>query len=337
MLFSRETRKKLAALRKQKLEEKAQSPEELPAAPAAEAPREGRPASASPEPEAEKPLMAGLTRDRLKARVKARRKGALEPPPDRGPLQEPPPKPKPERSAEPHTTPSAWLTPPPGPAVPAHELLPGKELTTEAGTCYVMRPEPGELCSWAGSVGVALRESASRLSAAQRDMAFLDIETAGLSGMPVFLVGILRCVNGELSVAQFLSRDYPEEAALLELTVRELVGCTVLYTYNGASFDIPYLRDRATYYSVDFNVEAEHIDLLKPARRRFRGRWADCKLQTLERELCGRERGDDIPGAEIPRVYQEFVRTQDARLLASIIRHNVIDILTLAEILPHCV
>jgi uncharacterized protein YprB with RNaseH-like and TPR domain len=167
-------------------------------------------------------------------------------------------------------------------------------------------------------------------------LAFLDIETAGLSSMPVFLVGILRWSEGSLSLVQILARDYPEEAALLGETVLALRGCSRLFTFNGASFDLPYLTDRAVYHAVDFRVEPEHCDLLPPARRRFRRRLPDCRLQTLERHVCGRLRHDDIASAEIPQRYRDFVRSGDARLLEVVIRHNRLDLLTLAELLPHC-
>jgi uncharacterized protein YprB with RNaseH-like and TPR domain len=154
--------------------------------------------------------------------------------------------------------------------------------------------------------------------------------------MPVFLVGVLRYQAGSFSLTQVLARDFPEEAPLLQETLAALNDCALLFSYNGASFDLPYLEQRAIYHAVGWELDAEHVDLLKPARRRFRGQFPDCRLQTLETLLCGRERDDDIPGAEIPRRYQDFVRSQDARLLAQIIRHNQLDLLTLAEIVPHC-
>jgi uncharacterized protein YprB with RNaseH-like and TPR domain len=203
--------------------------------------------------------------------------------------------------------------------VPVDALFPGETVENEFGACYVIRPE--------AIVGRGAGSDAA---------AFIDIETLGLSSMPVFLVGVLRCEEGALGLTQILARDFPEEAALLAETVVALQGVERLFTYNGATFDLPFLEERAIYHAVDWWLDAEHIDLLKPARRRFRGRFADCKLQTLETHLCSRVRDDDIPGAEIPRRYQEFVRSGDGRLLEAILRHNQLDLLTLAELVPHC-
>ena len=66
--------------------------------------------------------------------------------------------------------------------------------------------------------------------------------------------------------------------------------------------------------------------------RRWRRLLPDCKLQTLERFICRRTRGADVPGAQIPQEYHYFVRTGDARRLAEIVRHNQLDLLTLWEL-----
>jgi hypothetical protein len=218
------------------------------------------------------------------------------------------------------------------------ELLPGEVRVAPTGVCYVAHTPAASICDWAASVVEGLRGPAlwDLGLPLQGEVAFLDIETTGLSGLPVFLAGILRVSESGVSLVQILARDYPEEAALLHETACALRDCSVLFTYNGAAFDLPYLRDRAVYHAVEFAVEAAHTDLLPLARRRFRGRFPDCRLGTLERHVCGRDRGGDIPASEIPERYREFVRSRDARLLQAIIRHNALDLLTLAELLPHC-
>jgi uncharacterized protein YprB with RNaseH-like and TPR domain len=43
-----------------------------------------------------------------------------------------------------------------------------------------------------------------------------------------------------------------------------------------------------------------HVDLLYPVRRAYRGVWENCRLQTIERQLLGIVREDDLPGREAP-------------------------------------
>src|SRR5207249_8764241 len=65
-----------------------------------------------------------------------------------------------------------------------------------------------------------------------------------------------------------------------------------------------------------------YLDLLRPSRRVWRARFADCRLATLEREVLGLVREDDVPGAVIPGLYFEFLRSRRAAPLAHVFAHN---------------
>jgi len=179
-------------------------------------------------------------------------------------------------------------------------------------------------------------ESATGLQAlaqaAPDRIAWLDIETAGFIGRPVFLIGIMRPQRDDLVVTQLLAADYSQERALLAECAGLVSGLQVLVTFNGKCFDLPFLRDRMAYHRVAHALEMDHVDLLHPARRQWRGVLPDCRLQTLERHLCRRMRAGDIPSALIPERYHEFVRTRDPSLIAPVMRHNRLDLLTMAEL-----
>ena len=53
----------------------------------------------------------------------------------------------------------------------------------------------------------------------------------------------------------------------------------------------------------------------------------------MESHICGRARHGDIPGAEIPEAYHAFVRTGDAAMIVEILRHNMLDLVTMADIM----
>jgi uncharacterized protein YprB with RNaseH-like and TPR domain len=71
------------------------------------------------------------------------------------------------------------------------------------------------------------------------------------------------------------------------------------------------------------------VDLLPPARRAFREAASDARLSTLAREVLGRDRAEDLPGALVPVLYQEYLRDPEeaAGLLAAIVWHNRLDLL----------
>jgi len=171
-------------------------------------------------------------------------------------------------------------------------------------------------------------------NARPEDVLFMDIETCGLAGASIFLVGTMAYEGGELVFRQYLARNYAEEAGVLAAFADRYAACPLLVTFNGKAFDMTMIRERAAFHSVELpDDEPPHLDLLYEARRLWRGRLPNCRLQTLEQSLCGRLRRGDIPGWAIPDAYHRFVDTGDARQLADIVHHNILDLLTMAELL----
>lgn len=162
---------------------------------------------------------------------------------------------------------------------------------------------------------------------------FMDIETCGLAGACIFLIGIMTYREGELVFEQFLARHYGEERPVLTAFARRLARAETLITFNGKSFDMTSIRDRSIFHGVDLPDPPPHLDLLHESRRRWRDCLPNCKLQTLEQFLCNRHRTGDIPGAMIPDAYHGWVAGGNARQLKDILHHNLLDLLTMSQIL----
>jgi uncharacterized protein YprB with RNaseH-like and TPR domain len=163
----------------------------------------------------------------------------------------------------------------------------------------------------------------------------LDLETCGLSGSSLFLAGLLRPIDGRLTVELLLARDYSEEPAVLASLWQRVHAEGVVVTFNGKSFDWPMVVDRSRRHLLFRGQRMPapvHLDLLHAARRRWRGQLPDCKLQTLEQRICGRSRMDDISGAMIPAAYHEYVRTGFEREMDAVLLHNAIDLVTLLDL-----
>ncbi|MFB3882628.1 MAG: ribonuclease H-like domain-containing protein [Armatimonadota bacterium] len=173
----------------------------------------------------------------------------------------------------------------------------------------------------------------SLAQAAPRSAAFIDTETAGFHGRPLFLIGLVEYRRGRLVLTQYFARNYAEEVALLSQFASMLPKLKLLVTFNGKAFDWPFVRDRMTYHRVDCEASFAHLDLLHPSRKRWRSVLPNCRLQTLERYLSGRWRSGDIPSDQIPQRYHDFVREQDARIIAPIFHHNRLDLIAMVELL----
>jgi uncharacterized protein YprB with RNaseH-like and TPR domain len=162
---------------------------------------------------------------------------------------------------------------------------------------------------------------------------FFDLETCGLSNAPVFLAGTMHWNGSDYVVRQYFARHYGEEAALVDEVARFLAGFETVISYNGKSYDVPFMADRASLHHVPFTRPPRHVDLVHHARRRWAGLLPNCRLVTLEMHVCQRYRSGDIPSAEVPGLYHDYVRNGGAHRLIPVFHHNLLDVTTMDEIL----
>ena len=208
--------------------------------------------------------------------------------------------------------------------------------------CFVverrMEPSRRHGCDAVGSLADWMAEGTPDAvlfaGGARPPFVFFDLETTGLSGgagTQAFLVGCGRFeADRSFVTKQFLLTGHAHERPLLDTVGNELTGAGALVSFNGKSFDAPLLETRYLFHRLDWPVaEIPHVDALHPARRFWPG---DCSLIALERQQLGARRRGDVPQAEIPARYFQFVRTGDARPLAAVLEHNRLDVLTLAAL-----
>jgi uncharacterized protein YprB with RNaseH-like and TPR domain len=236
-----------------------------------------------------------------------------------------------------------------GPAVVLEEAVQGAEVDApHGGRAYVIVSRLGEggatcLPQHGGfrldllQDGPELRRRMGTINGSEavapEDVVLLDLETTGLAGTPLFLIGTLGWHEGTPVLQQYFARDYAEEKAVTSLFLEAISRKKLLVSFNGRTFDLPYIRVRSAVNAIPFRVDLAHLDMLHECRRAWRGVLPDCRLQTLESYVCGRARHADIPGNEIPEAYHAFVRTGNAAQIVQILEHNMLDLVTLAELM----
>jgi uncharacterized protein YprB with RNaseH-like and TPR domain len=163
------------------------------------------------------------------------------------------------------------------------------------------------------------------------DFAIIDIETLGLSERPIILLGIAKPREKSVCISQFLLRDIQDEPSAIWALVSQLEPNASLITFNGKSFDIPYIKQRLAYYGMDASLNNPHFDVLHFTRRALRNKLADCRLETVEKYL-GIKREINIPGALVPHFYDTYLRTRNVGPLVAIVEHNKQDLITLGNL-----
>jgi hypothetical protein len=170
------------------------------------------------------------------------------------------------------------------------------------------------------------------------DYVFLDIETMGLFSRPIILIGVGTIERGKLMVYQYFVRDISEEQAALVSAMEHLSGDhPALVTFNGKSFDMPYIQDRLAYYGIRSHNRLPHYDVLHFSRARWKNQYPSLRLSVLEKEILGISREDDVPGQLVPEFYDSYLRTGNCGPLVPVIEHNKQDVISLALLFAHLI
>jgi len=161
-----------------------------------------------------------------------------------------------------------------------------------------------------------------------------DTETTGLAGgvgTRAFMIGTAQWRSGELVVRQLYLTALGGEEEMLRSFSGSLPADAIFVSYNGRSYDAPLLKGRYRLHRQEHPfAERGHVDLLYPVRRAYRGVWENCRLQTIERQLLGILREDDLPGREAPAAWLAYLRGQSSTNLGRVLDHNRQDVVTLA-------
>ncbi|VAW42591.1 hypothetical protein MNBD_CHLOROFLEXI01-3086 [hydrothermal vent metagenome] len=235
---------------------------------------------------------------------------------------------------------------------PLEKLLPGGQLVSTAdGDCFILDQvynlthqhgddRLADLLRFTPAATLPFMKDARLERLDFRDFIFLDTETTGLAGAGTlaFMVGVgffeQSGAGDSFVVRQYFLRDHGDEPALL-LLLDELLGQKAgLVTFNGRTFDLPLLESRFIMNRMTTDIrQRPHIDLLPPARRLWRNRLGSCALGALEGSLLGLRRSqEDVPGWLIPSLYNNYLRSGDARPLVGVFYHNQIDMVSMVTL-----
>lgn len=159
---------------------------------------------------------------------------------------------------------------------------------------------------------------------------FYDTETTGLgtgAGTFPFLHAIGQIEEDEWVIHQYFLDDFSEEPALLEAVMRRhFAEGSICVHFNGKSFDWPLLQNRLTLHGILPTYDVPQWDLLHPSRRLWRRKFQRVNLGTLEEQVMGVVRREDLPGKEAPARYFSYIRDGDVGGIAPVLNHNAADI-----------
>jgi uncharacterized protein YprB with RNaseH-like and TPR domain len=157
---------------------------------------------------------------------------------------------------------------------------------------------------------------------------FLDIETSwGFSRQgPIFLIGTGRCDGDKFRIKGYFARNFMEEKGILAYFASQLKKYKIFVTFNGTSFDLPFIKDRAERKEIELRHEMQHIDLYHLYKKSKKIELPDYKLRTIEKLRLDHHRGEEEDSSQIGAIYHHYVRTKNAYRINKIIQRNFTDI-----------
>ncbi len=167
---------------------------------------------------------------------------------------------------------------------------------------------------------------------------FLDIETDGLSHKnKLVIIGLIEfSKTGTANLIQLFNDDYHSERdMLIELIQLVRMHNTDYYvSFNGNSFDFPFLNARFSHYKIDFHLpKAANIDLLRLSRQNQAHLGiSDFKLKSVEK-FVGINRNDTISGKDSILMFQAYIESKSEALKQTILLHNYDDLINMIPLL----
>lgn len=168
---------------------------------------------------------------------------------------------------------------------------------------------------------------------------FFDIETTGFSpaSSVVFLIGAIYKTENNWKLSQYLAENPQEEKALIETFLTLTATYETLIHFNGATFDLPYLSQKAEQYQLTNTLTyLQSIDLyqnFRPLKKLFS--LEHMNQSSLERFLNW-ERTDRLTGRHMVSLFQKYTRSKEPGLRELLLLHNHDDLIGMTKLLCLC-
>lgn len=127
-------------------------------------------------------------------------------------------------------------------------------------------------------------------------------------------------------ITQLIAEDRDEEEEILKLMKERLKGYKTVVTYNGNSFDLPFIAKRSERYGIE-PIAMDSFDMYEKLRLHKDTLKLDgLKQKNIEKKL-GITREDRYNGGECISFYKDYVKNKNQESFDRFVLHNYDDLL----------
>jgi uncharacterized protein YprB with RNaseH-like and TPR domain len=168
-----------------------------------------------------------------------------------------------------------------------------------------------------------------RLDEIYKESLFIDIETTGLSKIYSDIISITLLVykDDKFRIYQIFCQYKSDQPQTLKYLKDLMKSKKYIITYNGNSFDIPFLAEKSKQFGTGLDFESlTKIDLyLLMKKLKYKINIVDLKLKTVEEYFCI-ERNDTIGGMDVVTLYEAYKLEPRKEFSDLILLHNYEDV-----------
>lgn len=165
-----------------------------------------------------------------------------------------------------------------------------------------------------------------------KEALFFDIETTGLSHINSSIISISTLIfeNETFKMYQLFCEHKPDEKEMIKYFKEYIENKKYIITYNGNTFDIPFIINKAIQYNIHHNLnKVIKIDLYSDMRYlKNKLNIDNLKLKTVEKYF-NINRKDVINGQDVIILYEAFRIDPRKEFSTLILQHNFEDVYNL--------
>ncbi len=173
-----------------------------------------------------------------------------------------------------------------------------------------------------------------------KESIFIDIETTGLSRKysNIISITVLLFENEQYKMYQIFCQYKVDQPQALKYLKDLIKSKKYIITYNGNSFDIPFLAEKAEQNNIDIDFDSLiKIDLYNYMKKFKNNIHAvDLKLKTVEKYF-DIERSDTLGGKDVLTLYEAYQLEPRKEFSYLILRHNYEDVYNLPFVMNNII